>query len=102
MFYESLLICFVSESKLRHAVFDLPGENVTQQAGGSCGNVSEFITLQWPSSISNSSNNMTIKFMKNETDNKFTLTEMNFYIVMDSNFPDSNSNTFFIYSCHLI
>lgn len=97
MFYEYSLIGFVSESKMRHAVFDLPGENVTQQAGGSCGNASEFITLQWPSSISNSSNNMTIKFMKNETDNKFTLTEMNFYIVMDSNFPDSNSNNFSIY-----
>ncbi|CAD1475961.1 unnamed protein product, partial [Heterotrigona itama] len=72
-------------------VFDVPTDNVTTKASGSCGKLEQTLTLEWASkNITNGS--MTLHFMKNDTENDYSLHHLE-VVLPPTDFPNTTLNT---------
>ena len=68
-------------------VFDVPTDNVTTKASGSCGKLEQTLTLEWASkNITNGS--MTLHFIKNVTENDYSLHHLE-VVLPPTDFPNT-------------
>ncbi|KOX72240.1 Lysosome-associated membrane glycoprotein 1 [Melipona quadrifasciata] len=82
-------ICIVVQMSKSFIVFDLPTDNLTTKASGSCGKLEQTLTLEWASKNIKYNGNMTLHFVKSVDEYSLRQLEV---VLPSTDFPNPTSN----------